>query len=54
MQRLLGMHREWSDPCTILYQEDQTNSLSNAIPHFLATDAVLPECRSEILSYATG
>lgn len=49
MQFLLGMRREREDPCTVLYQEDQTNLLSHAIPHILATDAVLPECRSEIL-----
>lgn len=49
MQCSLGVHRERQDPCAGLDQEDETNSLSNPKSHFLATDAVLPECRSEIL-----
>lgn len=49
MRLLLGVHREWQDPCIVADQEDQTNFLYYPIPHFLGTAAVLPDCRSEIL-----
>lgn len=49
MQLLLGMRRSGRIHAQVSIREDQTNLLSHAIPHILATDAVLPECRSEIL-----
>lgn len=50
MRLLLGVHREWQDSCTVVDQEDETNFLYYPILHSLGTDAVPPDCRSEILS----